>query len=390
MAKSHSFYNLETLGGILLFIAAVIAILIANSPLHGTYDYILQIKAEVAIGDLHIKKPLLLWINDGLMAIYFMLIGLEIKREMNRGVLSNKKELMVPVITALCGLIVPALIFTWFNIHNPVYLQGWAIPTATDIAFTLGIVSLLGSRVPFSLKILLTAIAIFDDIAAIAIIAFFYTKKLSLLSLSLSLLLSLILIGLNYFKCRRVSVFMVVGLALWVAVLKSGVHATLAGIMIAMTIPDEENYSMLTRLENGLHPWIVFLVLPVFAFANAGVSFVSFDTSMFIHPIVLGVALGLFFGKQIGIFLSLGYFVKFKQLLKADNITLRQIYGIALICGVGFTMSLFIGSLAYQHSGTGLLPLVKIGVVLGSIVSGMSGFLVLKSSSFKNAKLRGI
>ncbi|MDP3559133.1 MAG: Na+/H+ antiporter NhaA [Legionellaceae bacterium] len=379
MAKSDSFYNLETLGGILLFIAAVIAILIANSPLHGAYDHILQIKGEVAIGAFHIKKPLLLWINDGLMAIYFMLIGLEIKREINRGVLSNKKELMVPVITALCGLIVPALIFTWFNIHNPVYLQGWAIPTATDIAFTLGIVSLLDSRVPLSLKVLLTAIAIFDDIAAIAIIAFFYTKKLSLLSLSLALLLSLILIGLNYFKCRRVSVFMVVGFALWVAVLKSGVHATLAGIMIAMTIPDEENHSMLTRLENGLHPWIVFLVLPVFAFANAGVSFIGLDASMFIHPIVLGIALGLFFGKQIGIFLSLSYFVKFKKLLKADNITLRQIYGIALICGVGFTMSLFIGTLAYQHSGTGLLPLVKIGVVLGSIVSGISGFLVLKS-----------
>lgn len=380
MAKSDSFYNLETLGGILLFIAAVIAILIANSPLHGIYEHILQIKGEVAIGALHIKKPLLLWINDGLMAIYFMLIGLEIKREINRGVLSNKKKLMVPIITALSGLLVPALIFTWFNHHNPVYLQGWAIPTATDIAFTLGIVSLFGSRFPLSLKILLTAIAIFDDIAAIAIIAFFYTKKLSMFSLSLALLFTLILIGLNYFKCRRVSVFMVVGFALWVAVLKSGVHATLAGIVIAMTIPDEAKNSMLTRLEAGLHPWIVFLVLPIFAFANSGVSFIGLDTSMFLHPIVLGIVLGLFVGKQVGIFLSLGYFVKFKQLLKADNINLRQIYGIALICGVGFTMSLFIGSLAYQHSGAGLIPLVKIGVVLGSTIAGMTGFLVLKSS----------
>lgn len=339
-----------------------------------------EIKGGVTIGALNIKKPVFIWINDGLMAIYFMLIGLEIKREMNRGFLSDNKKLMVPVITALSGLLVPALIFTWFNIHDRVYLQGWAIPTATDIAFTLGIVSLLGSRVPLSLKILLTTIAIFDDIAAIVFIALFYTKKLSIFSLFLCVLFTLILIGLNYFKCRRVSVFMVVGIAFWVAVLKSGVHATLAGIVIAMTIPDEGENSMLTRLEASLHPWIVFLVLPVFAFANAGVSFIGLDASMLLHPIVLGIALGLFFGKQVGIFLSLSYFFKYQQVLKANNINLRQIYALALICGVGFTMSLFIGTLAYQHSASGLLPLVKIGVVLGSTISGITGFLVLKSS----------
>jgi len=198
MVKTDSFYNLETLGGILLFIAALMTILVANSPYRFAYDHLLQVKGTLGVGNFFIKKPILLWINDGLMAIYFMLIGLEIKREVNRGVLSNKKNLLVPVVTALCGLIVPALIFIGFNAHNPVYLQGWAIPTATDIAFTLGIVSLLGSRIPLSLKILLTAIAIFDDIAAIVIIALFYTKNLSLLSLSLALLMSLILIGLNY------------------------------------------------------------------------------------------------------------------------------------------------------------------------------------------------
>ncbi len=384
MNKTDTFYNLETLGGILLFFAAVLAILVANSPYRFTYDHFLHIKAALGVGPLYIQKPLLLWINDGLMAIYFLLIGLEIKREIKRGVLSNKKNLFVPVITALCGLIVPALIFIGFNAHNPVYLQGWAIPTATDIAFTLGIVSLLGSRIPLSLKILLTAIAIFDDIAAIVIIAIFYTKKLSLLSLSLALLMSLILVGLNYFKCRRVSVFMVVGFVLWVAVLKSGVHATLTGIVIAMTIPDGKKKSMLTRLEEGLHPWVVFFILPVFAFANAGVTFIGLDTSMFIHPIVLGIALGLFVGKQVGIFLSLGYFVHFKQLLKGDNVTLRQVYGIALICGVGFTMSLFIGSLAYQHSTLDLMPLVKIGVVLGSLTAGLAGFFVLKKAPHKN------
>ncbi len=384
MNKSDSFYNLETLGGILLFIAAVLAILVANSPYRFTYDNFLHIKGTLGFGPVLIQKPLLLWINDGLMAIYFLLIGLEIKREIKHGVLSNKKTLLVPVVTALSGLLVPALIFIGINAYNPAYLHGWAIPTATDIAFTLGIVSLLGSRVPLSLKILLTAIAIFDDIAAIVIIAFFYTKKLSLLSLSFALLMTLILGGLNYFKCRRVSVFMVVGFVLWIAVLKSGVHATLAGIVIAMTIPDEKKKSMLSRVEEGLHPWIVFLILPLFAFANAGVTFIGLDASMFIHPIVLGIALGLFVGKQVGIFLSLGYFVYFKQLLKADKVTLGQVYGIALICGVGFTMSLFIGSLAYQYSEANLMPLVKIGVVLGSFTAGVIGFLVLKKTSPNN------
>ncbi|STX29965.1 sodium-proton antiporter [Legionella beliardensis] len=380
MSQSKSFYNLETLGGILLFIAAVIAILIANSPLQSIYEHVLQVKGTVSIGTFFIKKPMLLWINDGLMAIYFMLIGLEIKREIRRGVLSDKRNLIVPVITALSGLLLPAAIFAYFNAHNPIFLNGWAIPTATDIAFTLGIVSLLGSRVPLSLKILLTAIAIFDDIAAIVIIAIFYTKKLSLLSLSFALFFTLILVSLNYFKNRRISLFMVVGVALWIAVLKSGVHATLAGIIIAMTIPDDGKRSMLTRLENSLHPWIVFLILPLFAFANAGISFIGLDRSMFMHPIVLGIALGLFVGKQIGIFLSLGYFVKFKKLLKKDNINLRQVYGIALICGVGFTMSLFIGSLAYLNTDLDLMPMVKIGVVLGSLMAGSIGFIVLKST----------
>jgi NhaA family Na+:H+ antiporter len=376
MKNNKSFYNLETLGGLLLFIAAIFAILIANSPFKNFYFHIFQIKASIAIGSFFINKPLILWINDGLMALYFMLIGLEIKRETNRGILSDKKNLLVPAVTALSGLIFPALIFTYFNAHNSIYLRGWAIPTATDIAFTLGIVSLLGSRVPFSLKILLTAIAIFDDIAAIVIIAVFYTKQLSILSFSLAFFFILILIGLNYFKCRRLSVFMIVGFALWVAVLKSGIHATLAGIIIAMTIPDEKDSSLLTRLENSLHPWIVFLILPLFAFANAGITFMGIDTSMFFHPIVLGIGLGLFFGKQFGIFISLGFFVKFKQILKADKITLTQVYGIALICGVGFTMSLFIGSLAYPESQN-LMPMVKIGVILGSLISGITGFMVL-------------
>ncbi|HAU1183103.1 TPA: Na+/H+ antiporter NhaA [Legionella pneumophila] len=384
MNKSDSFYNLETIGGILLFIAAVLAIITANSPYRVGYEYFLSINGSVSVGNMSITKPLLLWINDGLMAIYFLLIGLEIKREVNRGILSDKTNLLVPALTALAGLLFPALIFIFFNAHHPVYLKGWAIPTATDIAFTLGIVSLLGSRVPFSLKILLTAIAIFDDIAAIVIIALFYTEQLSLLSLSLALVFTLILIGLNYFKCRRISVFMLFGVALWIAVLKSGVHATFAGIVIAMTIPDEGKESMLARLEDGLHHWVVFLILPLFAFANAGVSFVGLDASMLTHPVVLGIGLGLFLGKQLGIFLSLGYFVQFKKFLKADKVNLAQVYGIALICGVGFTMSLFIGSLAYQNYDLSLMPMVKIGVVFGSFIAGLTGFLVLKMTSLKS------
>ncbi|RUQ82077.1 Na+/H+ antiporter NhaA [Legionella septentrionalis] len=379
MAKD-SFYKLETLGGVLLFAAALIAIIIANSPYHLAYSHLFEIKGSIGIGSFLIKKPMLLWINDGLMAVYFLLIGLEIKREMRRGVLSHKKNLLAPIIAALSGLLIPALIFYGFNAHNPLYLKGWAIPTATDIAFTLGILSLLGSRTPLSLKILLTAIAIFDDIAAIVIIAVFYTHQLSLTACIFALLFTLILIGLNYFKCRHLSLFMVVGVVLWISVLKSGVHATLAGIVIAMTIPDEDKNGMLTRLEEGLHPWIVFLILPVFAFANAGVSFIGLHASIFVHPIVLGVALGLFLGKQTGIFLSLSYFMTFRKFLKTEHITLRQVYGVSLICGVGFTMSLFIGSLAYQYNDLNLMPMVKIGVVIGSLASGILGFLVLKKT----------
>ncbi len=378
--SSDSFYNLEKIGGILLFIAALMAIIIANSPWRFGYDNLLNTQASVGFNEFLIKKPLHLWVNDGLMALYFLLIGLEIKREIRHGVLGDKKNIFVPLVVALCGLLVPALIFVCFNWHNALYLQGWAVPTATDIAFTLGILSLLGSRLPLSLKVLLTAIAIFDDIAAIAIIAFFYTHTLSMVSSLLALLFTLILIGLNYVQCRRLSVYMVVGVALWLAVLQSGVHATLAGIVIAMTIPDEKDHSMLDHLENGLHPWIVFFILPTFAFMNAGVTFIGFQPSTLWHPIVLGVAMGLFFGKQIGIGLSLGYFVKFKEFFKQENITLKQVYGMALICGVGFTMSLFIGSLAYQNHSFKLMAMVKIGVVLGSLTSGLLGFLMLKKA----------
>ncbi len=383
MNKEDSFYSMETLGGILLFCTAVLAIIVANSPYRLAYEHLFQVKVTIGTEQFFLKKPLILWVNDGLMAIYFLLIGLEIKREVRRGVLNNPAKVFIPALAAVSGLLFPALLFILFNYHEPHFLKGWAIPTATDIAFTLGIVSLLGSRVPLSLKILLTAIAILDDIAAIVVIAIFYTKKLSLMSFLFAGLFTMVLVGLNYFKCRRASLFIVVGIALWIAVLKSGVHATLAGIVLAMTIPDDGESSLLESLENGLHPWIVFLILPLFAFANAGVNFIHMDLSILMHPIVLGIVAGLFIGKQIGIFLPLCYFVKFKGYLKEDNINLMQIYGIALICGVGFTMSLFIGSLAYQDSHLHLMTMVKIGVVIGSLFAGVLGFLVLRKASDK-------
>ncbi|WP_367607204.1 Na+/H+ antiporter NhaA [Legionella sp. W05-934-2] len=384
MKKNDTFYSLETLGGILLFFSAAIAIIIANTPMRFAYNQLIATPVLFQIGDFHINKPLLLWVNDGLMSIYFLLVGLEIKREIKRGILSDKTSILVPAITALSGLLVPALIFTLFNVHDKVYLQGWAIPSATDIAFTLGILSLLGSRIPVSLKILLTAIAIFDDMAAIAIIAVFYTGSLSFLSLCFAGLFVITLIGLNYFGCKKVSVFVFFGVLLWVAVLKSGVHATLAGIVLAMTIPDQQQGnkpSMLETFEHELHPWIVFLILPAFALVNAGVSLVDIQWQMFVHPIVLGIAFGLFFGKQLGIFMPLYYFVKHRSYLQSDRISIGQTYGLALLCGVGFTMSLFIGGLAYKQTHPELMNLVKIGVLCGSTMAGILGYLVLRYTS---------
>lgn len=388
MNKDDHFYNLETVGGILLFFTAILAIILANSPLSSWYSTFLEIPVKFSFGTFTLNKPLLLWINDGLMAIYFLLVGLEIKREIKRGVLSSRTSIFIPAITALCGLLVPAGIFIFFNYHNPTYIKGWAIPTATDIAFTLGILSILGSRVPFSLKILLTAIAIFDDIAAIVIIAIFYTQKLSILSLTMAVIFTATLIIFNYFDIKKPALFIIIGIALWIAVLKSGVHATLAGIVLAMTIPDtqeknSEKPSMLVRVEDGLHPWVVFLILPMFALANAGVSFMDIGLDLFIYPVVIGISLGLFLGKQIGIFLPLWYFLKRKAYLQIDKINMLQVYGLALICGVGFTMSLFIGSLAYQNEGDELIKMVKIGVIMGSFFSGLFGYIVLRYAGRK-------
>ncbi|WP_192483140.1 MULTISPECIES: Na+/H+ antiporter NhaA [Cysteiniphilum] len=368
--------SIEVIGGIILFTAAVAAIVVNNSWLSPYYHMLETVYAGVSIGNFALQKNLVHWINDGFMALYFLLVGLEIKREFVGGTLSSKSNIIIPAIVALFGLLVPALIYFLINQHNPNYIDGWAIPTATDIAFTLGILALLGSRIPTSLKILVTTIAIFDDIAAIAIIAAFYTSNLSLISLFAALICIVVLICMNRLGVRKLAPFMIVGVIMWLCVLQSGVHATLAGVALALTIPHTEKNSPLLKLEHGLNPWIIFMVLPLFAFANAGISFSGMSLSHLFHPVSLGIILGLFLGKQIGIFISLYLFSKTKYFTIGRQLSVPQLYGISLVCGIGFTMSLFIGTLAF--STPDLMNMVKVGVLVGSLISGLVGYLVLR------------
>lgn len=368
--------SIEVIGGIILFTAAVAAIVVNNSWLSPYYHMLETVYAGVSIGNFALQKNLVHWINDGFMALYFLLVGLEIKREFVGGTLSSKSNIIIPAIVALFGLLVPALIYFLINQHNPNYIDGWAIPIATDIAFTLGILALLGSRIPTSLKILVTTIAIFDDIAAIAIIAAFYTSNLSLISLFAALICIVVLICMNRLGVRKLAPFMIVGVIMWLCVLQSGVHATLAGVALALTIPHTEKNSPLLKLEHGLNPWIIFMVLPLFAFANAGISFSGMSLSHVFHPVSLGIILGLFLGKQIGIFISLYLFSKTKYFTIGRQLSVPQLYGISLVCGIGFTMSLFIGTLAF--STPDLMNMVKVGVLVGSLISGLVGYLVLK------------
>ena len=379
-----SFLRLESAGGIILMFAAVLAIILANSPLQSYYDLLIDTPVEVRVGPLEIAKPLLLWINDGLMAIFFFMVGLELKREFLEGELSDKKNIILPGFGALGGMLVPALVYVYLNIDNEVALQGWAIPTATDIAFALGILSLLGSRVPASLKVFLTSLAIFDDIGAIIIIAIFYTSKISLLSLMIVLCCIPILFWINKRNPATTSVYIMVGLVMWVAMLKSGVHATLVGIILAMFIPmkskTDKNYSPLKRMERDLHSLVAFFVLPVFAFANAGVTFTGLGAEQLFHSVPLGIALGLIVGKQLGVFGFCWLAIKLKLTQLPGEISWAALYGTAALCGVGFTMSLFIGSLAFEETDVNMLFDERLGIILGSLVSGIIGYLVLKYS----------
>lgn len=373
----------EAAGGVLLMAAAVTALVLDNSPLAWLYDALLATPVAIQIGELVIDKPLLLWVNDGLMAIFFFLIGLEIKRELVQGQLSTWRQASLPAMAAMGGMLAPAAIYVAINAGDPVALNGWAIPAATDIAFALGVLALLGNRVPPTLKVFLLALAILDDLGAIVIIAVFYTADLSILSLTIAAVGAAVLVAMNLSGVVRIAPYLVIGLIMWVCVLKSGVHATLAGVVVALTIPlrtpDADRGSPLHRMEHALHPWVAFGVMPLFAFANAGVALAGLSFADLIAPIPLGIALGLFVGKQVGVltFAWLGTRLGLYRL--PEGIGWNQIYGIALLSGIGFTMSLFIGTLAFpdaEHAAA-----VRLGVLSGSILSAVAGYLVLRWSA---------
>ncbi len=383
MKAIREFLKLESAGSILLLIAAVLAMLVANSPLRPYYDSLLQIHLEVRAGNFEIAKPLLLWINDGLMAIFFFLVGLELKREVLEGELSKPSQIVLPAIGALGGMSIPALIYIFFNRNDPIAINGWAIPAATDIAFALGVLASLGNRVPTSLKIFLLTLAIFDDLGAIVIIAVFYTSDLSLLSLFVATAFVLALFVLNRKGVRSIAAYVLIGSALWIAVLKSGVHATLAGVLLALFIPHKgktEDSSLLKRLEHDLHPAVAFGILPIFAFTNAGVPLVGLTMDSFLQPISLGIVLGLFIGNQIGIFGFTWLAIKFGLAQLPTSVRWIHMYGVSFVCGIGFTMSLFISSLAFEHAGIGYGDIVRLGILTGSILSAVFGYIILRLS----------
>jgi Na+:H+ antiporter, NhaA family len=374
------FLELESAGGLLLVAAAALALVCSNSPLRHAYDALLKIPVEMRFGSFAIAKPLLLWINDGLMAIFFLLVGLEVKREVIEGELSTPAQIVLPVVAGLGGMVVPALIYFIFNRENGAALNGWAIPTATDIAFALGVLSLLGKRVPVSLKIFLTAVAIADDLGAIVIIALFYTAELSIAMLFLAAVAIAVLIALNLQKVTRIAPYIIVGVILWVFVLKSGVHATLAGVAIAFAVPlktkNAQGSAPLHQLEHGLHPWVAFGVLPIFAFANAGVSFAGVTLTALAQPLPLGIAVGLFAGKLGGVCGASALLIRLGLAKLPEGASWLQLIGIAALCGVGFTMSLFIGSLAFD--GPDYFTPLRLGVIAGSTISGITGYLLLR------------
>ncbi len=378
----RNFLRQESASGILLIIAAVLALIMINSPLSNIYNGLLQTAVEIRIGQFEIAKPLLLWINDGLMAVFFFTVGLELKREFIEGEMSDLSQVTLPAVGAVAGIAVPALIYTWFNMDDSVRLRGWAIPTATDIAFALGILALLGSRIPTSLKLFLMTLAILDDVGAIVIIALFYTSKLSVVALSVSVTILVILWIMNRRNITNTTIYLLLGLIMWASLLKSGVHATLAGVALAFMIPlrdaKKPDRSPLRELEHDLHPSVAFVFLPVFAFANAGVPLEDMSFSNLLEPVPLGIILGLFIGKQLGIFGACWLVIKlgFARLPAGANWT--QLYGVALLCGIGFTMSLFISSLAFEYIGIEYIKPVRLGILVASFLSAVAGYLLLR------------
>ena len=378
----RDFIKLESAGGILLFGAAVAAMIAANSPLAGVYASLLDTVVAVQVGDLVINKPLLLWVNDGLMALFFFVIGLEVKREILEGELSSLRAIALPGFGALGGMLVPAAIYIALNWQDPIALDGWGIPVATDIAFALGLLSVFGRRIPTPLKTFLLTLAIFDDLAAIVIIAIFYTGDLAVPALLVGAAALVAGVVFNRLGVTRVSAYLLVGLVLWVAVLKSGVHATLAGVLIAFCIPmrDPRGESPLRKLEHDLHSPVAFVILPVFAFVNAGLALSGIGVDELLHPVTVGVAAGLFLGKPVGIlgFVAIAAVVGLAALPR--GVTWAQIAGVAFACGIGFTMSLFIAGLAFEHGSGDYFAGDRLGILAGSLASAVAAYVVLRLS----------
>jgi Na+:H+ antiporter, NhaA family len=381
--RLREFIDNEAASAMPLLVAAIAALVLANSPFADAVDGLLRIRFGFSLGPLVLDKSVLLWINDGLMALFFLLVGLEIKREVVEGALSQPSQVALPVVGAVGGMAVPALVYVAINWSDPSTLKGWAIPAATDIAFSLGVLAALGSRVPLTLKVFLTTLAIVDDLGAIVVIAIFYTSDLSPLALGLAALFIAALAILNFAGVRRLLPYLLLGALLWVSVLKSGVHATLAGVVLALFIPlkpagepDEKRPAI--RLEHVIKPWSAWLIMPVFAFANAGLPLGGLSLASLAAPVPLGIMAGLFIGKQIGIVLGAGLLIVLGVARLPQGATWRGLYGVAILGGIGFTMSLFIGSLAFPDDATREAE-VRLGVLAGSILSALAGWLVLRS-----------
>ncbi len=379
------FFQLEAASGLVLLIAAIIALIISNSIFSDLYFSTLQQYLFIGINNFGLKLSVHHWINDLLMAIFFFFVTLEIKREFIEGELSNLKKALLPIIGAVGGMVIPALIYVIINFENKTTLNGWAIPSATDIAFSLGILSLLGSRVPISLKIFLTALAIIDDLGAILIIAFFYSGDLSLSYLSLILISYIFLLVLNKFSVRKFAPYLLIGAFMWFFTYKSGIHATIAGVLLATSIPHrvkDKGYSLLIKLEHAISPYVAFMIMPLFAFANAGVSLEGLSLLSLLQPVPLGILLGLFVGKQVGVMIFSFFAVKFGVAQMPNNSNWLSLYGVSVLTGIGFTMSLFVGNLAFAEN-IQYIDGVKIGVLAGSLLSTLFGYFILLLSSKK-------
>jgi len=374
------FFKGESAVGVLLILATTLAILLANSPYAAIYKDFLDIPVVVSIHEFTIAKPLLLWVNDGLMAVFFFMVGLEIKREVLEGSLSHISKVAVPAFAALGGMIVPALVYTLLNWGDPVAMQGWAIPMATDIAFALGILSLLGKRVPVELKVFLLALAIIDDLGAIVVIALFFGHGLTMTALAVSAFFIAVMVVMNWRGVTNNTLYILLGIIVWAAVLKSGVHATIAGVIVGLLIPLRNNKKSFHELEESLHAPVNYMILPLFAFVNTGIGFSNVGVKDLIDNVTVGIALGLFFGKQIGIFSFslLAVALKFGKL--PDGLHKGHLFGVSLLGGIGFTMSLFIGSLAFECSSDACINMTdeRIGILMGSLLSGVAGYFVLK------------